>query len=91
MDKIIYPIDWSFDCPTGCNERKLLKLLREMAAHWRGWEKFPWYLTRTLHRHMDQPPVFVWVDVWVGWPSFFTLTGVFHLNEEILMFSPVQV
>jgi hypothetical protein len=55
MDKITYPIDWSFQYPPDCNERKLRKRLTDMAVHWRGWEDFPWYLTKTLHRQMDRP------------------------------------
>lgn len=56
MQSISYPIDWSDDYPPNCTPRKLRKMLKEKAAHWRGWEEYPWYLTRTLHRHLERPP-----------------------------------
>jgi len=51
-----YPIEWVFTYPPNCSRRKLRKLLKEYAAHWPGWENFPWYMTRILHRHCDHPP-----------------------------------
>jgi hypothetical protein len=51
-----YPIDWSVQYPDKRTRNGFREFLREQAAHWPGWENFPWYMTRTLHRHRDGPP-----------------------------------
>lgn len=51
-----HPIDWKIPYPENCTRDRLTRTLRELAAHWSGWDDFPWYLTRTLHRHHDNPP-----------------------------------
>jgi hypothetical protein len=56
VSTVSYPIDWRVPYPDNCTRNTLRKHLRELAGHWPGWENFPWYLTRTLHRHVDGPP-----------------------------------
>ena len=56
MSTVPYPIDWSVPYLPDCSRNRLRKHLRELSGHWSGWDAFPWYLTRTLHRHMDGPP-----------------------------------
>ncbi len=56
MYLVKYPIKWRFEYPENCNRRTLRLYLQDLATHWEGWDAFPWYLTRTLHRHNDNPP-----------------------------------
>ncbi len=70
MLDIAYPIDWSSDYPDNCTLPKLRSMLKKQAALWRGWDEFPWYLTRTLHRHMDRPPA-----DWDHLHTFFWMQG----------------
>jgi hypothetical protein len=71
MQSMSYPVDWLFVYPVECSLRKFRAALREYAAFWLGWDGFPWYLTRTLHRQMDGPG-----NDWDYLHSFFCIRGL---------------
>ena len=88
MSTVPYPIDWSVPYLPDCSRNRLRKHLREMSGHWPGWEEFPWYLTRTLHRHVDGPPAdwdHLHTRFWVtGLAATILLKGKFEDRNAVL-------
>jgi len=50
-------IDFAFPYPNGCTREQLRRRLASLAAHWPGWDRYPWRITRNIHRFIDSPPV----------------------------------
>ena len=50
-------IDFAFDYPVDCTPVLLRERLEYLSADWPGWENFPWRVTRSIHKFLEQPPV----------------------------------
>ncbi len=57
MQRKIVVVDYRFPYPGRCSQAQLMALLRMLAKGWHGWERFPWRVTRHLHRFLDELPV----------------------------------
>ena len=57
MQNTVWTIDFSFPYPPDCTLKVFRSRVEDLAAQWRGWDHFPWRVTRNIHRFVDSPPV----------------------------------
>ncbi|MCE9616447.1 MAG: hypothetical protein K8T26_19410 [Lentisphaerae bacterium] len=88
MIVLAWIISFAFPYPAKCTREVLLKMLREFAAEWPGWETFPWRITRDIHQLIDDPPVnfhYLMTQFWLtAYACHVVLTETFASQEDLL-------
>ena len=81
-------IDYSFDYPVDCTPALLRGRLEYLSVDWPGWENFPWRVTRSIHKFLDQPPVnFPYLMLHrclQGYAAYLVLNSRFESRPEVL-------
>jgi hypothetical protein len=57
MNEIPWVIRYALSFANVCSVARLIEILKQMAANWPGIPKFPWRVTRNIHRFLGNPPV----------------------------------
>jgi hypothetical protein len=88
MQELAWVIDFRFPYPASCTPAQLLTILKRLAVDWPGMPKFPWRVTRNIHKFLGRPPVnFYYLMIHrclMGCAAHLVLNATFASREAVL-------